>query len=624
MKKTINEIIIKIKQKSKSAWHTIVVKPNWQIKLISTFVIVLSILLLVQLLYIIPMLESRDTKAVQENQSTITNNIASELDLHVDEIKDLLSDLVKRPEFKNMDIPAEEAIILEYAEVLPNISSIAVIDIDGTYVCNTASSFVGTKTVTYAKVLPTIENDIYFGPAYYWDFEANYSTHMIVPIKSDDGTKVGYLLGGLYLNAVITKVNTYPMDKGTEVFLVDRNGKVVAQTGVDMFALEGGPLSINYNSYPMVKTALDTTIKWGSSGSREYSYNDTRYFGTYTTLETNGWAVVVYTPMQVITSGSDLLRRNLILINTGIFLIALIITLIFTNQIVKYRKRSENELTKYKNHLEELVSSRTTELTETNQKLAMEIVKNEEASIKIQNLYAEENKLRHSLEDQLTERVELTRALVHELKTPLTPMLVASEILKDKLKDESYKEMVETIYDGANALNKRVGELLDVARGEIGMLKLDCKPYDIHKLIHSTGQYMSCLFTSRRQSFTIEDGDSIPEINLDYQRIGQVLSNLLDNASKYTPKGGKIKLRVFNNQNSVAVEVEDNGLGISSEKQKDLFKPYSTSNSTGQPNNGIGLGLALSKMLIELHGGKIWGGNNINGKGSIFGFSIPC
>ena len=581
IKKTINDIIIKIKQKSKSAWYTIAVKPNWQIKLISTFVIVLSILLLVQLLYIIPWLEKRDTKTVQENQSMITNNIASELDIHLVNIKDLLSDLVKRPEFKNMDIPAEDAIILEYAEVLPNISSIAVMNAEGVYVCNTARSFVGTKTVTYANVLPTIENDIYLGPAYYWDFESNYSTHMIVPIKSDDGSKVGYLLGGLYLNAVITKVNTYPMDKGTEVFLVDRNGKVVAQTGVDMFALEGGPLSINYSNYPMVKTALDTTIKWGSSGSGEYSYNDTNYFGTYRTLETNGWAVIVYTPIKIMTAGSNLLRRNLIFINTGISLVALAIGLIFTNQIVKYRKRSENELTKYKDHLEELVSSRTKELTETNQKLAMEIVKNEEANKKIQNLYGEENKLRHSLEDQLTQRVELTRALVHELKTPLTPMLVASEILKDKLKDESYKEMVVTIYDGANALNKRIGELLDVARGEIGMLKLNRKQFDIHELVHNTVQYMSCLFVSRRQSFTIEDGDSIPGINLYYERVSQVLSNLLDNASKYTPKGGNIKLRVINNQNSVAVEVEDNGLGISSEKQKDLFKPYSTTNSTG-------------------------------------------
>jgi signal transduction histidine kinase len=101
-----------------------------------------------------------------------------------------------------------------------------------------------------------------------------------------------------------------------------------------------------------------------------------------------------------------------------------------------------------------------------------------------------------------------------------------------------------------------------------------------------------------------------------------VLENLLANASKYTPKGGHITLKVSRDSNNVIVEVEDDGLGIPPKEQHKLFIPYHTLTNRGRSVNGIGLGLALSKMLIDLHGGKIWVHSTGKGKGSQFGFSL--
>jgi signal transduction histidine kinase len=134
---------------------------------------------------------------------------------------------------------------------------------------------------------------------------------------------------------------------------------------------------------------------------------------------------------------------------------------------------------------------------------------------------------------------------------------------------------------------------------------------------------MSSVFLSRGQEFRVEIPDHLPCIAVDKQRIREVLINLLDNASKYTQEGGKIILRVTENPDGISVEIEDNGLGISPEKKEKLFSLYNISSYKVGSTQGLGVGLALSRMFVEMHGGRIWGGDNPKGQGSIFGFYLP-
>ena len=116
--------------------------------------------------------------------------------------------------------------------------------------------------------------------------------------------------------------------------------------------------------------------------------------------------------------------------------------------------------------------------------------------------------------------------------------------------------------------------------------------------------------------------DSLPIIHGDGPRLEQVMLNLMTNAAKFTPAGGTITIRARQQDNGLVVDVQDNGIGIAREEQSRLFKPYSRLSSDRQRHPGLGLGLALSKQVVELHGGRIWVESE-PGKGSTFSFFVP-
>jgi PAS domain S-box-containing protein len=254
----------------------------------------------------------------------------------------------------------------------------------------------------------------------------------------------------------------------------------------------------------------------------------------------------------------------------------------------------------------------------------IDITESKQAKEELQHLYQSEKELREALEVEISKRTEFTRALVHELKTPLTPVLASSELLMEELKGARapLPDLVKNISQGANNLNRRVDELLDLAKSEIGTLTLDMKPVDLLQLLHEVVVYMEPIALSGKLSLESYFPPSFPLISADEDRLRQILLNLLNNAVKYTSEGGKVILRAREEENSIVVEVEDNGSGMDTEEQKRLFQPYYRLERDRERFSGLGLGLALSKMLVELHGGAMWVKSR-KGEGSIFSFSIP-
>jgi PAS domain S-box-containing protein len=286
------------------------------------------------------------------------------------------------------------------------------------------------------------------------------------------------------------------------------------------------------------------------------------------------------------------------------------------------RNRVQQELNSYRQHLEELVEQRTAELQKINERLQQEVVERKQAEEKLQGLYQQERDLRQQVEAEMQKRVDFTRALAHELKTPLTPMLMSSQVLASELKDEPLLSLARNITRGASNLNSRIDELLDLARGEIGMLQLRTELFDIRELLKEVVEYSSPVASSRSQSLVLEPPDSRLLVKADEGRVRQVLLNLLNNALKFTPEEGKITLKAVKNGSQLIIEVRDSGPGISIEQQQDLFEPYHRAPKNGEQLSGLGLGLALCKMLVELHGGRISVKSRL-GKGSTFSFTLP-
>jgi len=253
---------------------------------------------------------------------------------------------------------------------------------------------------------------------------------------------------------------------------------------------------------------------------------------------------------------------------------------------------------------------------------SMDITERERAQEKLEELYEQERKLRKELEAEAQRRIEFTRALVHELKTPLTPVLSSSELLATELHEEPWVSIARNIHRGAANLSNRVDELLDLARGEIGMLQLNPKEVDALRLLRRIADDMAVVVSDNRQSLVLALPPSLPLVWADEERLRQVVLNLLINASKFTPEGGKITLKAKEKDSTLVVEVQDTGRGISEEEQQRLFQPYHRRINDREHLSGLGLGLALCKHLVELHGGKIWVESRV-GKGSTFGFSVP-
>ncbi len=229
------------------------------------------------------------------------------------------------------------------------------------------------------------------------------------------------------------------------------------------------------------------------------------------------------------------------------------------------------------------------------------------------------------METKEEEWLRFIDTLSHELKTPLTSIIAAAGLLEEELQataDESHRKLMQTIIRNANSLESRLTELLNIVKTGSGKLQLQFEPVDIKSLVLGTCMQISPLMHNKGQKLNTELPDFVPIIQADGQRLEQVLLNLMNNATKFTPDGGIITVRIKKRDAGLVVEVADNGIGIPKEQQDKLFKPYSRLNADRQRHPGLGLGLALSKQVIELHGGKIWVDSE-TGKGSVFSFFLP-
>jgi PAS domain S-box-containing protein len=242
---------------------------------------------------------------------------------------------------------------------------------------------------------------------------------------------------------------------------------------------------------------------------------------------------------------------------------------------------------------------------------------------KLKKYYAAEKILREKLEQEIEQRLEFTRSLVHELKTPLTAMISSSELLSEELDNISPTgRLASNIRHSAHSLNKRIDEMLDITRGEIGVLKIIPEPIDPMALLLEISEEMASIIKQNKQTLGLNIPGILPVIMADREKLREIILNLLSNAIKFNRDEGAIYITTRETKNLLYFEVSDEGFGISQEDCKRLFKPYQRLRPDTKNFGGLGLGLALSKTLVELHKGKI-GIRRKKGSGSTFYFSIP-
>jgi len=225
----------------------------------------------------------------------------------------------------------------------------------------------------------------------------------------------------------------------------------------------------------------------------------------------------------------------------------------------------------------------------------------------------------------LSQEQEFMNALSHELQTPLTALIASAGLLIGELQKEQPSgpqlRLAHNIAHSASSLQNRLTELIELSRSKTARFRIKMETFDFSTLAYKVVEELSPLVNSKEQSLTIAVPDSI-SVTADKQRLEQILLNLVSNACKFTPQGGQILLRARRDKKDLIVEIQDTGQGIPEDEQAKLFRPYYRMPADRYRLPGLGLGLAITKQLVELHKGRIWMESKL-GKGSTFAFSIP-
>ncbi len=221
---------------------------------------------------------------------------------------------------------------------------------------------------------------------------------------------------------------------------------------------------------------------------------------------------------------------------------------------------------------------------------------------------------------------EFLSGMSHELRTPLNAVIGFSEVLLAKMFGElnpKQEEYLQDILSSGRHLLALINDILDLAKIESGRMELELTTFDLPTLLRDTLTMMRERATRQGIETILEIDSQLGDCTADERKVKQTLLNLLSNALKFTPEGGSIFLKAIPNSGVVEISVTDTGIGIAPDHQEKIFDEFyqAGGNYIGK-REGTGLGLALTKNFVELHGGKIWVTSEV-GRGSIFTFSLP-
>jgi signal transduction histidine kinase len=212
----------------------------------------------------------------------------------------------------------------------------------------------------------------------------------------------------------------------------------------------------------------------------------------------------------------------------------------------------------------------------------------------------------------------------HELRTPLNAIIGFSELLLERMFGEltpRQEEYVRDILSSGKHQLAVINDVLDISKVEAGRLELERSTFPVALIVGDAVAFVRARATQRRIDLSEALAPGLGEIDADQRKVKQVLVNLLSNAVKFTPDGGRVSVRGERKNGEVTVAVSDTGTGIAPAELDLIFREFGQT-ASARGHEGTGLGLALAKRIVELHGGRIWV-ESAPGRGSTFTFVLP-
>lgn len=543
---------------------------NWVTKLAILYIVVMGLILLTQIFYIVPFIKDEKLEAIKSYQEEIAQNISSTLNNKNLEFKEEFLNIAGLPEFLNMDYEGQTEILVNYKNISGGIYNFFVIDSEAWYVSSSLEDLTPWLEDSHPED-PSYKNSFIKGETYYRNpvyfksvGEINY--YISIPIKSGTGEIIGALTGIILLNDLIEMIHKYELKEGTDITLVDSEGIVVASSSIDLYALEEGPLSLDYSDHPEVRAVME-----GGNGSFEHEHEGISYFSSTHIIESSGWGVIVSTPTEVLQAETNRLERFLWLINGILFIVPLTILIIFSRQIDLARIRSEKVLQKQSKDLEK------------------------------------------TREKKLAALGQLAGGVAHELRNPMTAIKNSSYYLKIAIEkpDTDIKKTLGILDNAIAASEDIISDILGFSNpGDPLKKKVNIKNI-LQDIIARTN------IADNIKVFLSLD-KSMPLVLADPLQVSHAFSNIILNAVQAMPDGGKISIGyAITDKKWLDISIKDTGVGIPEENLDKIFEPLFTTKA-----KGVGLGMALTKTFIDAQGGSIRINSKI-GEGTTFTVSLP-
>lgn len=433
-------------------------------------------------------------------------------------------------------------------------------------------------------------------------------------IGKDDGTSgfKGVVVAGIEVSMVGKVVQNHLIPKSS-IGLIDRNGVILYSSSSSQY--------VGKNIFgPEVQSVIPADVKdpfnrfiseslKGNTGSGDFSSQGKASTVAYNPviIQGNEFAIMyIVTPHELAADTLAFVeqqRMSNIVIVTTISAVAVALSSI----VLLWNRR-----------LNDAVNAKTSELKFTNESL-MELNRRLEVS---------NQKLAEANEQLLVNekmQQEFINVAAHELRTPVQPILTMAEMTVMANNETSSinevriaREDLEMIIRNARRLERLSSDILEVARIESRSLKLNKEVFDINEEIWAVISDFKTNPSDGKNLDIVFEQTNIPIlVDADKTKIFEVISNLLSNATKFTPANGRIVITAQERDNEVIISVKDNGSGIDAEIMPRLFNKFATKSSTG-----TGLGLYISKSIIQAHGDRIWAENNSDSSGATFSFSL--
>jgi signal transduction histidine kinase len=440
-----------------------------------------------------------------------------------------------------------------------------------------------------------------------------FSIYIAVPIiNREDGRYVGLIGASIPTERFFARYGNVHDINNQFLVVYDRNGTILA-VGADKNLIGKnffGTTVQNFIAHNKILNNLTRTLLKGSPANGIYDYGKTERINTGQPIFVDNkpeYFIQIVTPTKSVFS-----KISETLFTDRVKGYSLLVAVFASLGILMLF------LLKWSNTMEKEVVKRTKALNKSNLKLGITSQQLKKSNLSLQNAIEE---LRQH--DKIQK--EFINMAAHELRTPIQPILGLADVLRDHVSDSHQAKLLDVIMRNAKRLQRLSHDILDVSKIESSLLKLSKTSVELNEKIKTAINDIENGYDNESNNnvkLLFQPKESIT-VNVDKDRIYQVLSNLLNNAVKFT-KNGTVTINTSLNNSTdnpnkeVIVTIIDTGAGISPDVMPKLFSKFVTSS-----NQGTGLGLFISKGIVEAHGGKIWAENNSNGIGAKFSFSLP-